>query len=32
MPVMERIRETQQRIAQSAEAVTQSLRELFSAK
>ena len=32
MPVMERVRETQQRIAQSAEAVTQSLRELFSAK
>ncbi len=32
MPVMERVRETQQRIAQSAEALTQSLRELFSAK
>lgn len=32
MPVIERVRETQQRIAQSAEAMTQSLRELLSAK
>jgi glycosyltransferase involved in cell wall biosynthesis len=32
LPVMERVRETQQRISQSAEAMTQSLRQLFTAK
>lgn len=32
LPVMERVRETQKRIGQSAEALTQSLRQLFAAK
>ncbi len=32
LPVMERVRETQGRIKQSADALSQSLRELFSAK
>ncbi|HMY10592.1 MAG TPA: glycosyltransferase [Turneriella sp.] len=32
LPVVERMKETQQRLAQSAEAVSTSLRELFSAK
>ena len=32
LPVMERVRETQKRIGQSAEALTQSLRQLFTAK
>lgn len=32
MPVMERMRETQQRVKQSAETMAQSLRQLFTAK
>ena len=32
MPVMERMRETQQRVKQSAETMAQSLRQLFAAK